>query len=483
MTRIRNSLLDERLVIRDELSSSSSSSLVSIKIEQLPTKMQYCTGETLDLTGIVVKGIFTAGFYQYADITEDNVTGYDPNRNDTQTLTVTIQGKSATFEVTVKPELSITINSGSDSKFILPLKYGSGTAKHALTIDWGDGNIQTVTGLAGITAQYQGLTHNYSSKNTQYTIRLSGSTYLTTAENNGYYGLGFYSGTTGVYNETANKRKVIAAFGSPDILLSDSMPSKDYCYQYMFSDCTNLINAPVLPATTLASYCYQYMFYSCSKLITAPELPATNLATQCYNDMFNGCTSLTNAPALPATTLATYCYQYMFYRCTSLINAPELPATTLTSSCYYSMFYNCTNLITAPELPATNLATQCYNNMFYGCTSLTNAPALPATTLATYCYQAMLAGCTSLINAPELPATTLSYNCYYSMFYNCTSLDNKTITIATAPSDISWVSNMFSLKTSSPNATLYLDTDQSTFDTYNVSSVKGNYTDLIKYVS
>ena len=65
---------------------------------------------------------------------------------------------------------------------------------------------------------------------------------------------------------------------------------------------------------------------------------------ECYNSMFRGCTSLVQAPELPATTLAGYCYGYMFYGCTSLVQAPLLPATTLASSCYRNMFYGCTSL-------------------------------------------------------------------------------------------------------------------------------------------
>jgi hypothetical protein len=60
--------------------------------------------------------------------------------------------------------------------------------------------------------------------------------------------------------------------------------------------------------------------------------------------MFEGCSSLVNAPELPATTLANYCYQNMFEGCTSLVNAPELPATTLANYCYSKMFKGCTNL-------------------------------------------------------------------------------------------------------------------------------------------
>ena len=169
-----------------------------------------------------------------------------------------------------------------------------------------------------------------------------------------------------------------------------------HCYEYMFSGCSSLIQAPELPATTLADNCYEYMFYKCSSLIQAPELPATTLAANCYEHMFSGCSSLIQAPELPATTLADNCYEYMFYKCSSLIQAPELPATTLAANCYAFMFYECPSLIQAPELPATTLVTQCYEYMFSGCSSLIQAPELPATTLAFRCYKDMFSSCTSL---------------------------------------------------------------------------------------
>ena len=54
---------------------------------------------------------------------------------------------------------------------------------------------------------------------------------------------------------------------------------------------------------TMAEFCYPFMFYDCTTLTQAPSLPATTLADSCYTSMFYGCTSLTKAPALPATTL------------------------------------------------------------------------------------------------------------------------------------------------------------------------------------
>ena len=95
------------------------------------------------------------------------------------------------------------------------------------------------------------------------------------------------------------------------------------------------------------SYAFYKLFYNCSNIITVSSnfLPATTLALYCYQDMFTGCTNLTTAPELlPATTLANACYYNMFKNCTNLTTTPELPATTLTSLCYYSMFYGCTKL-------------------------------------------------------------------------------------------------------------------------------------------
>ena len=111
------------------------------------------------------------------------------------------------------------------------------------------------------------------------------------------------------------------------------------CFKYMFANCSALIAAPQLPATTLAKSCYSGMFYKCDRLTTAPELPATTLANDCYSNMFSNCGRLTTATALPATTLAPNCYANMFTSCNKLTTVPALPATTLTMSCYVQMFF------------------------------------------------------------------------------------------------------------------------------------------------
>ena len=195
-----------------------------------------------------------------------------------------------------------------------------------------------------------------------------------------------------------------------------------YCYQSMFTKCSNLIIAPQLPATTLANSCYGNMFDGCSGLTVAPELPATTLAQACYYTMFGGCIGLKVAPVLSATTLATSCYNTMFYSCSGLTVAPELPATTLANYCYNGMFSGCTSLTTPPSSigdSSTTMTTSACTNMFRSCTSLTVAPELPARTLASCCYRGMFNGCTRLTVAPELPATTLASSGYSEMFRSC----------------------------------------------------------------
>ena len=276
-------------------------------------------------------------------------------------------------------------------------------------------------------------TLEYFSSNRTWTV-WDGTTILSSVDNDGEYVLYLRgTGNTVITGNSPNYRWIltgndIACIGNIENLLdyatvtAGNHPTMaNYCYQYMFRDCTSLTQAPALPATTLATGCYRSMFYGCTALTQAPALPATTLADDCYQYMFNGCTALTQAPALPATTLAYDCYRSMFYDCTALTQAPALPATTLASGCYCYMFNGCTALTQAPALPAITLATGCYQSMFDGCTALTQAPALPATTLEIECYFSMFDGCTSLTQAPALPATTLVEGCYREMFRGCTS--------------------------------------------------------------
>jgi hypothetical protein len=275
------------------------------------------------------------------------------------------------------------VNSGGDSQFILPLKYGNGTAHHDLTIWWGDGQVQEITGTAGITENDQGLTHSYPAANKDYEIKITGTTYLGSMDNYGsYFGLGFSASGPGFSNQN-NKVKLKGLLGSPEFLVTPSMTSKAYCYYSMFYSCTGLTEIPanLLPATTLANYCYYSMFSGCTGLTEIPAnlLPATTLALYCYGSMFYSCTDLTEIPAnlLPVTTLADYCYYGMFSGCTGLTEIPVnlLPATTLANYCYRAMFSGCTGLTFIYMNPDWFTVRSAQTQMFRNCANITaNTP-------------------------------------------------------------------------------------------------------------
>lgn len=196
-------------------------------------------------------------------------------------------------------------------------------------------------------------------------------------------------------------------------LILPSTTSRENMYGYMFSGCSELLNAPIsLPIVSISSanYCYQYMFSGCSKLVKAPYISVSSIASNnACGYMFKDCTSLKQVPRFSPTNVSgTNSCMSMFEGCTSLVNAPKLPAMTLGNECYGSMFKNCTSLVNAPELPATTLKTECYDSMFYGCTSLVNAPELPAVALASRCYQYMFYNCAKLAYIRALFTTSPS---------------------------------------------------------------------------
>ena len=113
----------------------------------------------------------------------------------------------------------------------------------------------------------------------------------------------------------------------------------------MFEACENLSFSPDLPATTLTDNCYRYMYFNCYKLARIPsKINAEIMAPNCCYQMFMNCTSILEAPELPATTLADGCYEFMFEGCTNLLTAPNLPATILATNCYRAMFKQCSSL-------------------------------------------------------------------------------------------------------------------------------------------
>jgi cytochrome c-type biogenesis protein CcmE len=75
--------------------------LQSIAITSQPTKTVYTEGEAFEIGGLVVTGTYSDSTSKQETVSLSNVSGYNPNLVGQQTLTVTLNGKTASFTVTV----------------------------------------------------------------------------------------------------------------------------------------------------------------------------------------------------------------------------------------------------------------------------------------------------------------------------------------------------------------------------------------------
>ena len=177
-----------------------------------------------------------------------------------------------------------------------------------------------------------------------------------------------FRSSNALFEVEGNIMSLVNSTGYSDI----SVLSSAFTFSRLFYYCTGITSAAklILPATSLTDYCYEYMFGWCSNLVSGPNnMPAMSLTPYCYREMFRYCTSLTTAPELPATTLAESCYRTMFHNCTGLTSAPELPAGTLVDYCYAWMFQDCRNLNYIKCL-ATNISgVYCVENWAYNVSS------------------------------------------------------------------------------------------------------------------
>ena len=78
-------------------------SLTGIAISAPPTKTEYGIGDTLDLAGLIVTAAYSDDTTAVIGISELTTGGFDSSTDGSKTVTVTYNGKSAEFTVTVNP--------------------------------------------------------------------------------------------------------------------------------------------------------------------------------------------------------------------------------------------------------------------------------------------------------------------------------------------------------------------------------------------
>jgi formylglycine-generating enzyme required for sulfatase activity/chitodextrinase len=76
--------------------------LTGISISSQPSKLTYELGETLDLTGLVVKGSYSDNTTKTEKVTMSNIYGFDSSTAGEKTITVTVSDKIASFSVNVR---------------------------------------------------------------------------------------------------------------------------------------------------------------------------------------------------------------------------------------------------------------------------------------------------------------------------------------------------------------------------------------------
>ena len=99
--------------------------LDNIAITTPATKLVYTVGDILDISGMVVTGTYSNGFTTAETTTTANVTGFDSSAPAaSQTLTVTVAGKSTTYTVTINaplPTYTVTFYSIDADTVAIPL--------------------------------------------------------------------------------------------------------------------------------------------------------------------------------------------------------------------------------------------------------------------------------------------------------------------------------------------------------------------------
>ena len=189
--------------------------LVSIAVKTNPTKMSYYQGEALDSTGLTLTATYNNGK------TETVTTGFtcsalDSSSAGQKTITVTYQGLTTTFSVTV-----IAVNLVSVSVKTMPNKTSYFTGESfdqtglTLTATYNNGNTETIssgiecTGFSSATAGQKTVTASYGGKSTTFTVEVkaivpTGITVKTAPNKTEYFVGDSYDGTGLVVNVTYN---------------------------------------------------------------------------------------------------------------------------------------------------------------------------------------------------------------------------------------------------------------------------------------
>ena len=233
----------------------------------------------------------------------------------------------------------------------------------------------------------------------------------------------------------ANNNMAYAFNGCSNLINAPVIPANVTSMSNTFNNCRNIINAPIIPTSVTDM---SYTFFGCRNLVNAPAIPASVTS---MHGAFTICDSLVNAPDM-SNAANVKDMSYAFSLCADLVKVPAIPVN-ITSMAY--TFENCHNLVSAPDMSnAVNVTNMCYT--FHDCRNLVDAPEIPSNVtimVGTFhnCYNLIDApeipsnvtsmsgtfnGCSNLINAPDM-SNAVKVNSISYTFYNCHGLINAPI--------------------------------------------------------
>lgn len=248
-----------------------------------------------------------------------------------------------------------------------------------VTIDWGDGNIET--GLDCSTSGFKMYSHTYSVAGS-YTVRIS-------TERNASFSVACVSK---IYFDTLT------------LSVTGSTKQRGRDWEYAFYDMTDTTTDGMPDVNTEHVTSMRQAFYDVDNITSFPDYDTRNVTD--FYTAFRDCVSLTQFPNIKLDGALNT--SYMFFNCTGITstNIPTYNCPNLTNATY--MFRDCTNMTTAPTL--TNFAPSTLSGLFFYCSSLTSIPTLDLSNATDITY--LFAGCTSLTSFPltSLPSNVTGIN-------------------------------------------------------------------------
>ena len=243
-------------------------------------------------------------------------------------------------------------------------------------------------------------------------------------------------------------------------------------HKSIFSDCSKLCEIKFGDNWDTSNVInMDYMFSNCSSLVNLDLSKFDNSQVTSMYEMFYGCRSLTSLDLSSFGTSQVTNMRSMFTLCSSLTNLNLTSFDTSQVTDMKGMFYGCSNLTSLDLSGFDTSRVTSMNIMFYECSSLTSLDLSGFDTGKVTDMSDMFSQCSGLTNLDVSSFNTSQVTNMRSMFANCSSLTSLNLS-SFDTSKVTYMGSMFSSCSSLTN----LDMRNATFNATSYSSMFSNIT-------